>query len=69
MRSPFVRSLNLETAIIFWWDARDSNPESTGYEPGALTNYANVPNKKEWLMIKYIVNFTISQSPKTEKNK
>ena len=48
-------------AYVIWWDAWDSNPESTGYEPGALTNYANVPNKKKRLMIKYIINFTISR--------
>ncbi len=31
-----------------WWTIRDSNPRPTGYEPGALTNWANGP-----LYIKY----------------
>ena len=27
-----------------WWAIRDSNPGPTGYEPGALTNWANGPS-------------------------
>ena len=27
-----------------WWAFRDSNPRPTGYEPVALTNWANGPN-------------------------
>ena len=26
-----------------WWATRGSNPDKPGYEPGALTNYANGP--------------------------
>ena len=28
-----------------WWTIRDSNPGPTGYEPVALTNWANGPNR------------------------
>ena len=31
---------------VFWWNIRDSNPGPTGYEPVALTNWANVPLAK-----------------------
>ena len=29
-----------------WWAIRDSNPGPTGYEPVALTNWANGPNRR-----------------------
>ena len=29
--------------VLKWWTIRDSNPRPTGYEPGALTNWANGP--------------------------
>ena len=31
--------------LIFKWTIRDSNPGPTGYEPVALTNWANGPNE------------------------
>ena len=31
-----------------WWTIRDSNPEPTGYEPAALTNWANGPGGPGW---------------------
>ena len=30
--------------LLLWWAIRDSNPGPTGYEPVALTNWANGPN-------------------------
>ena len=47
-----------------WWAIRDSNPRPTGYEPDALTNWANGPKQKhahiqqtevKWLLLLYIV--------------
>ena len=32
---------------IDWWTIRDSNPGPTGYEPVALTNWANGPKRKK----------------------
>ena len=32
--------------FFFWWTVRDSNPGPTGYEPVALTNWANGPNRQ-----------------------
>ena len=33
---------------IEWWAIRDSNPGPTGYEPVALTNWANGPNRMQF---------------------
>ena len=33
-----------------WWAIRDSNPGPTGYEPVALTNWANGPFVATWLL-------------------
>lgn len=39
--APFP--MNLLLLSCQWWNIKDSNLEPTGYEPGALTNCANVP--------------------------
>ena len=40
------RSTNWATPLCLkQWAIRDSNPGPTGYEPGALTNWANGPLK------------------------
>ena len=46
---PLSRLLYHGNAIlssINWWAIRDSNPRPTGYEPDALTNWANGPKRK-----------------------
>ena len=34
---------DVESRCFLWWAIGDSNPGPTGYEPVALTNWANGP--------------------------
>ena len=36
-------SSDVELTCFLWWAIGDSNPGPTGYEPVALTNWANGP--------------------------
>ena len=53
-RPPFMLNLHrkrdkhhynyvIKSVCLFWWILRDSNPGPSGYEPDALTNWANGP--------------------------
>ena len=35
----------IKIGVRIWWAIRDSNPRPSGYEPDALTNWANGPHK------------------------
>ena len=50
-----IRTLN----VRIWWAIRDSNPGPTGYEPVALTNWANGPQRT---IILYRNDFDLSSS-------
>ena len=50
-----------------WWAIRDSNPGPTGYEPVALTNWANGPNLLQldyYTIFNSFVNIFLQQSNK-----
>ena len=42
--------------LFWWWAIRDSNPGPSGYEPGALTNWANGPYKNKPFTLKGLFN-------------
>ena len=53
-------STNWAIPLNIWWAIRDSNPGPTGYEPVALTNWANGPHER--VTIKWL-EYNITKSP------
>ena len=60
-----------QKCVFCWWAIRDSNPGPTGYEPVALTNWANGPygckfnsfwiiSNKVYIVNVFLKNFTVS---------